>query len=92
MMDINVKIADFGLSRVNNTDMMTGVLGTFVKLIFIIYSIGWLQKYSSVSLILLKQIYIPLEYFYFNFLLRLFYGKFAQERHHIRIYKTLMQS
>jgi len=28
--DINVKITDFGLSRVNDTDMMTGVLGTFV--------------------------------------------------------------
>lgn len=28
--DINVKIADFGLSRVNDTDMMTGILGTFV--------------------------------------------------------------
>ena len=30
--DIVVKIADFGLSRVNDTDMMTGVLGTFVSI------------------------------------------------------------
>jgi len=33
--DINVKIADFGLSRVNDTDMMTGILGTFVYFLMI---------------------------------------------------------
>ena len=39
MMDINVKIADFGLSRVNNTDMMTGVLGTFVTINFLLIAL-----------------------------------------------------
>jgi len=90
-MDVNVKIADFGLSRVNNTDMMTGVLGTFVKLIFIIKSTGWLQKFSNASHIQLKQTFIHMEYINLILFLRLSYGKFAHGRHHIKIYKILMQ-
>lgn len=39
--DINVKIADFGLSRVNDTDMMTGILGTFVYFL-ILYIKHWM--------------------------------------------------
>lgn len=38
-----MKVADFGLSRSPDTDMMTTQLGTIV--IILLYSIGWLPSF-----------------------------------------------
>lgn len=50
-----VKIADFGLSRDYASNYMTGTLGTYV--ILILFSIGWLHKYSIINPTHSKQMY-----------------------------------
>lgn len=44
------KVADFGLSRSPDADMMTSALGTLV--ILYLFSIGWLHNYSVINNIL----------------------------------------
>jgi len=66
-----IKIADFGLARStfnSNVEKMTGLMGTFVTFpfkshSFHLSSIGWLLKSSKINLIVLRQMFIPLEYF-----------------------------
>lgn len=47
---INIKIADFGLARTNDTDLMTGVLGTFVisYSIYMFKLIIFLKNFDSI--------------------------------------------
>ena len=44
---MQIKIADFGLSRDFASTYMTGVLGTYVKNLLL--SIGWPRKFSTIS-------------------------------------------
>ena len=43
------KVADFGLSRSPDTDMMTSALGTLVNIYHYIFSIGWLRSFYAIN-------------------------------------------
>jgi hypothetical protein len=45
---MQIKIADFGLSRDFASNYMTGTLGTYVK-IYTTFSIGWHLKFSIIN-------------------------------------------
>jgi hypothetical protein len=60
-----MRIADFGLSRSPEADMMTTQLGTIV--IIYLFSIGWLLNCSKVSNIPSKLMYIHMEYCFGRF-------------------------
>jgi serine/threonine protein kinase len=60
-----MRIADFGLSRSPEADMMTTQLGTIV--IIYLFSIGWLLSYSKANSIPSKLIYIHMVYCFGRF-------------------------
>lgn len=59
------KVADFGLSRSPEADMMTTQLGTIVHLK--LFSIGWHLNSWKASNILSKWTFILMEFFYGKF-------------------------
>ncbi len=65
---IQIKIADFGLSRDYASTYMTGTLGTYVNRY--LFSIGWHLKYLIINLIHSKLMFIHMG---------LFCGKLLQE-------------
>jgi hypothetical protein len=59
---MQIKIADFGLSRDFASTYMTGTLGTYVKIN--LFSIGWPHKYLIINLIHLRLMFTPSQLFF----------------------------
>lgn len=60
-----MKVADFGLSRSPEAEMMTTQLGTIV--IFVLFSIGWLLSCSKENNTLSKLMFTLMEFYYGKF-------------------------